>query len=41
MGDRGYSNANGVDYVRRHDGQVLMRANPMSLPSGVDQSAGQ
>jgi hypothetical protein len=32
MGDRGYSNANGVDYVRRNGGHVLMRANPMSLP---------
>jgi hypothetical protein len=32
MGDRGYSNANGVDYVRHHGGHVLMRANPMSLP---------
>jgi len=32
LGDRGYSNANGVDYVRSNDGHVLMRANPMSLP---------
>jgi hypothetical protein len=32
MGDRGYSNANGVDHVRRNGGHVLMRANPMSLP---------
>ncbi len=32
LGDRGYSNPNGVDYVRRNGGDVLMRANPMSLP---------
>jgi hypothetical protein len=32
LGDRGYSNANGVDYVRRNGGHVLMRAHPMSLP---------
>ncbi len=32
LGDRGYSNPNGVDYVRGHGGNVLMRANPMSLP---------
>ena len=32
MGDRGYSNANGVDSVRRNGGPVLRRAHPMSLP---------
>jgi len=32
LADRGYSNANGVDYVRGNGGHVLMRANPMSLP---------
>jgi len=32
LGDRGYSNPNGVDYVRGHGGHVLMRANPGSLP---------
>jgi hypothetical protein len=40
MGDRGYSNANGVDYVRRNGGHVLMRANPMSLPL-LDQREGE
>jgi len=32
LGDRGYSNPNGVDYVRGRGGHALMRANPMSLP---------
>jgi hypothetical protein len=32
LGDRGYSNPKGVDYVRSRGGHVLMRANPMSLP---------
>jgi hypothetical protein len=40
MGDRGYSNANGVDYVRRNGGHVLMRANLMSLPM-YDQRGGE
>lgn len=32
MGDRGYSNRAGIDSVRRRDGHVLVRVNPMSLP---------
>jgi hypothetical protein len=32
LGDRGYSNPNGVDHVRRGGGHVLIRANPLSLP---------
>lgn len=32
LADRGYSNANGVDHVCRHGGDVLLRANPPSLP---------
>ena len=32
LGDRGYSNPNGVDYVRNSGGHVLIRVNPMSLP---------
>jgi hypothetical protein len=32
LGDRGYSNPGGIDYVRTHGGHVLVRVNPMSLP---------
>jgi hypothetical protein len=32
MGDRGYSNPAGIDYVRKRGGHVLVRVNPMSLP---------
>lgn len=32
LADRGYSNPNGVDYVRGAGAHVLIRANPMSLP---------
>lgn len=32
LGDRGYSNPAGVDYVRQREADVLIRANPASLP---------
>jgi len=32
LGDRGYSNPGGIDYVRQQGGDVLVRVNPMSLP---------
>lgn len=32
LGDRGYSNPAGIDYVRQRGGDVLVRVNPMSLP---------
>jgi hypothetical protein len=32
LGDRGYSNPAGIDYVRQQGGDALVRVNPMSLP---------
>jgi len=32
LGDRGYSNATGIDSVCRRGGEVLVRLNPLSLP---------
>ena len=32
LGDRGYCNPAGIDYVRAEGGHVLVRLNPMSLP---------
>jgi hypothetical protein len=41
LGDRGYSNPAGVDYVRRQGADVLVRVNPPSLPlyAGRDGAA--